>query len=1077
MPRPALESALVVALRRTIPWESSLQISSVGTLTPVNPSLPFNALEYQYRDRELAFRDLVNAAAVVEVSMEVSDVFLAPADLPVLPGPVTRFQLYNAGELLADGTYANTTGLVRHVSQASVPADAYRYADKDLYGRDLLLYETLARAASDLFTAAPPIPVITSGTVVQDTQVWPLSPAQSIRADINAALPLNRDLFALPDLNLADRDNIIAVYVARLAQALRNPFAFAERIYVRVSGEDPREPEEYVLRREYWQANTIYRAGDEVYYLTQWYRAIFNTASPPTDSYTWQPRGSLGPVVRTYVAEPALAYRNRIVYDGDNSTLQWFREDTELLHVPQIYAMSIPGILPDQRLDTLAQVPELQDAQFYRQKSAKVEMIGETAFDVLNLGYTSNDQVTGGYMQVPCASLTTPDVLGITMNGSVGPGDYRMNVLVTPSPEVEIAGARNVSGTSGTLGGATLETNVGSNDIQAGVTYLVRGNTVVYNGVTFYPNQLFTGLSGVTSFTPSTGSFVRQYNIAFRLALPLGTYQWWMEYTSLSGSATKFGVKAYYQPVGKPQVAVMEDTVPLSYADEEGNALPIETLVLSPVQTFDVVNTDEFTMLITWVSGEGKFHIRRMFFERVGVETSRYVMEGTLGEAMGRNSFFKGAYLDVEGQANVTDVMTFDYRVTEDMPNVVFTLKLANDAELPLRVHELEMQSLGTNPPTPQAEDFQSFRDQMVARVEAVVQQSFQQAADAFGTATPVFLEDGTYWTRNSTENWMSFIETCHPRLRQIENIEADALYYGRQYVVHEGTIQYGGVTYYPEDQFYAVPASGTVWTSTTPFDVVFQVGAFAKSNSGHIGKPALIPTGLELDVLTGLVYGQYDGTSALPQIVALQPWMVAQGIYTVQPELWSPEQLLPVPLVEISEEPIFDELETTVTDNVTVTGNFVYGSLLEWVLYEYGTAVSPFLYSGALASAIVSSTVVETPGTTFAGTGYSTFTAGTYYSVVLNTGSLNEGYWSDYWGTHYGTFAGTGYTTFNTGTYLLTVVGTVAYETGTLAEFAGTVTGAFSTGTYLLTVISAGTIKDYGTTLVNFLSGSLGPV
>jgi hypothetical protein len=685
--------------------------------------------------------------------------------------------------------------------------------------------------------------------------------------------------------------------------------------------------------------------------------------------------------------------------------------------------------------------------------------------------------VSGGYIQVPGASLTTPDVLGIDMAGSIGPGDYRVNVLVLPAPEVQIAGAQNVSGTSGTLGGATLDTNVPSGQIQPGVSYLVRGNTVIYNGFTFYPNQVFTGLSGVTTYTAATGAFVRQYNVAFRLGLPTGTYRFWMEYTSLSGSATSFGVKAYYQPVGKPQVAVMEDTVPLNFSDADGNPLTIGTLVESPVQTFDVVNTDEFTMLITWVSGEGKFHIRRVFFERVGVESTRYVMQGTLGEALGRNSFYRGAFLDVEGEANVADVMTFDYRVETDIPSVVFNLKLSSDAELPLRVDQVQVQSLGTNPPTPQAENFQNYRDQMVARVESVVQQSFNEAADAFGTAVPLFLESGTYWTPASTENWMAFIESYHPRLRQIEDIATDALYYGRQYEVHAGTIQYGGDTYYPGNQFYAVPASGTVWTPTTAFDVVYQVGAFVKSKAGHVGKPALVPLGLELNLVTGDIFGQADGSNAMPQIVALQPWMIAQGIYTVQPELWSPEQLLPVPLVEISEEPVFDELETTVADYPTVTGNFVYGSLLEWVFYEYGTGATVSLVSGGLASAIIAPPVLyEAPGSIFAGTTTALFDTGTYFSVIVEPGSLVEGWSFDYWGTNIGTFAGTTTASFDTGTYFSIVIGASVYDTAG-SIFSGTTTAGFNTGTYALTIINAGTQTDTGSHVVAFLSGSLGLV
>ena len=135
-----LESALVIALRDTIKWESALDAPESGTLTPLDPRLPFNPSTYQTRDRQLAYRDLIVAAAVVEVSVQVGDVYNYSTLRPKLQGPV-------AFALPFVGTEAGTlSSQVRHVTNVSIPYDAARYADADLYGRDSIVYEILARA-------------------------------------------------------------------------------------------------------------------------------------------------------------------------------------------------------------------------------------------------------------------------------------------------------------------------------------------------------------------------------------------------------------------------------------------------------------------------------------------------------------------------------------------------------------------------------------------------------------------------------------------------------------------------------------------------------------------------------------------------------------------------------------------------------------------------------------------------------------------------------------------------------------------------------------------------------------------
>lgn len=328
-----LESALVIALRDTIKWESSLSVDSSGTIQPVAPASDFNELGYQQRDRELAFRDMIAGAAVVEVAVQVSDVYNYMPEKPKLQGPVRKDLPFLPSEMTSSGTNASQ---VRQVRQVSIPWDAARFADADLYGRDSLVYEILARACEQAFLN-PPISRIDPNAAVFSSAgsiAWSLADGQEVRADINSTLPLDRDLFYLPDTNLTDRDNLVAAYAARVMQVLKNPFIYANRLYVQATGADPREPDVYVYSRT-------------------------------TDNK------------RIFLAEPALALRNRIVYDTVAKTLMWTREKTDEVHPPQIFAMSIPGLEPAQFVQTLSSIPTRKDAQYWRQKAGQVVPAGD----------------------------------------------------------------------------------------------------------------------------------------------------------------------------------------------------------------------------------------------------------------------------------------------------------------------------------------------------------------------------------------------------------------------------------------------------------------------------------------------------------------------------------------------------------------------------------------------------------------------------------------------------------------------------------------------------------------------------
>ncbi len=831
-----LESALVIALRDTIKWESSGSgadsswVASSGTVTPVNADLPFDAKVYQARDRQLAYRDLIVAAAVVEVSIQVGDVWNYSTVKPNMQGPAP-FALPFVGT--EAGTFSSQ---VRHVLNTSIPLDAARYADADLYGRDSLAYEILARACQDTFVD-PSIPRIDStGTVIRDTPVWSLAEGTAALSDINTALALDRALFKRPDQNLADRDNQIAAYVSRLSQVLRNPFNHALRLYVQIEsyGTVQREPEIYAL---------ISDDGTN----------------------------------RVFQAEPAIPDGNQITYNTQHSTLQWVRETVNEVHVPQIYAMVIPGIEVGQFVETVTKVPDIKDPQYWANKASQLQPFGARVVDSdIYLDFTATDQITGGIMQYGSASFTVPDVMTILMSGSIPPGGSRLSVLAKPNSRVEIAGAQNRSNTSGTLGGATFDIDVASGDILE-KSYLVEGGDgIVYNGSNYLPGDTFNGTSVATTYTQlgAIDSTVRQYGLDFALALPAGAWNATVEYTNLSGTTDGFYIKGQYVATSSDPVDVIQDVAPVPFTTTNGN------IVTTTNAGMDVNNSGPFSFPLYWTGGLGQLHVRKLVFTKTDVTTGYFAITGTLATGT--------AQVANHGIDGVCDVLRWEFTTGSISGTIPVVLNYTADSTLPLQIQQVQVQVLTQYDSTPLSQGFQGWRQECLNRAERVMQQGYDMMVRAYGTDLPSIIVDGSYWTTDATDAWMALAELYNPRLREVPQIAQDCIAAGRQYQVDTAYVVYNGTAYTQGQRFYGVESAGSVYTNGS----VHQVGAFVKSRAGHIGRSAIVPRGTYFDDSTKLVRAFYDTGSAVPILMTCQPWMIEQGFYVAHENFWMPETL-----------------------------------------------------------------------------------------------------------------------------------------------------------------------------------------
>jgi hypothetical protein len=93
----------------------------------------------------------------------------------------------------------------------------------------------------------------------------------------------------------------------------------------------------------------------------------------------------------------------------------------------------------------------------------------------------------------------------------------------------------------------------------------------------------------------------------------------------------------------------MDETVPLYFNDEEGNALENGEIVRSNPVALNPSGTPEL-LTVNWTSGGGNFHIRSLHIETDdGIGT--YRMTGSLGDAI--------STIDVQGGNHQADVLLF----------------------------------------------------------------------------------------------------------------------------------------------------------------------------------------------------------------------------------------------------------------------------------------------------------------------------------------------------------------------------------------------------------------------------------
>jgi hypothetical protein len=387
----ALESARILPLTEVLSWDKARVPGT--TLSVVQLTQAIDTINYAARDFELEYRDLVVAAALSEVALKASDVWGFTIDRPILPsipGSVLESQAQDLPDSLA------MPGSVAHVVPSSIPKDAVD-TDRDLYGRDLIMWEAVARIAA-VFQSPPvdPInPVLTLGAA------WSLAEGANTKASVNPAIPLGVDLFKRPDQQLAQRDNDVSAYIARAWEAIFDVYSRANRLLIQIEDSElVRDPDLYVLF---------------------------------LDSDT----------ERIWITEPGLSGRNRIVFNKTLRTITWLSD--QYTYQGEAFASMSTSFGAVSVFDVHATEPGRPDAEFYRQKAAQLKLGPHQEIPVYYQPYANLDYAggSGAFVGVNDVMLSS-DGSYVDLSSGFTPWDngvYRYAFLLETGRRVRLYGS------------------------------------------------------------------------------------------------------------------------------------------------------------------------------------------------------------------------------------------------------------------------------------------------------------------------------------------------------------------------------------------------------------------------------------------------------------------------------------------------------------------------------------------------------------------------------------------------------------------------------------------------------------
>lgn len=557
-------SAYLFPITTRLEWDRATVPGDL--LSPVNPIDPIDVTSYAARDNALAYRDVVVAASIAKVALRVSDIWGFSPQRPTIAAPPAPS--LNAESTDLTGT-PSSPGSVDYVDNQSVPFDATS-SDKQLYARDLLLYQDIFNVAHAALGDENPLDPLTVAASVSDA--WSYADGVETETGIGLGQSLDVNLFKQPDRHLAWRDNINAGYIARLARSVAATWCQAQRLLIQVvdATGNLHEPEVYAFY------------SDDGRY-------------------------------RTWTAVPRLPNQLMVQYDRQKNTVYWAGEKPGLSGSPQVAASTV--FVGGATVTSQPAVKTASDSEFFRQKSARLPVKPFSDSTVYQTHRPNDFILSGGVYQLDSALMTVPGATSFDLPVTLDPGCTRVGLLVKPSRTFSLKGFQIVSNTDPAV---AIDGTAVTMSSPASVSWAV----TVPAGQVYYSLTL----TDKTAPTPSFAVRVRynseiifegSYVFNSEIGTPLDTQS--VQFLS-NGNPAVLSVEWMDGPgqLTIESINIVTATAELPSANYN-ISVQLNTLTSRPIQLmgvpervdailFDVVVTDTLTqpkLTVTWAGGGG----------------------------------------------------------------------------------------------------------------------------------------------------------------------------------------------------------------------------------------------------------------------------------------------------------------------------------------------------------------------------------------------------------------------------------------------------------------------------------------